>query len=309
MSSDKITISLKNGASQDGSPSSTLAELQGSSGNGDDGEGHFDPASFEDDLELSPKHHDEGALIHGSNASSWTNTGSVYSVKSIGSDNSEHITTIDVSSVIHDNEDDQDNDDIVITCFCEGTWIETKNGPVKVETLSVGDEVLCGDGECRPLRWISERHISSGELNRHPNFRPVRIMRDALGDNTPTKDLLVSPQHRILLDDWRAEIMFGEIEVLVAAVHLINGDSITRDFGCGDVTYYHFMFDDHQTVIANGMKTESFFPGSRAVQGLDKEIRKELFALFPDLRDFPESYGETCAPELKAHEVMAMLGA
>lgn len=61
---------------------------------------------------------------------------------------------------------------------------------------------------------------------------PVRD-RGAGGSNRP---LLVSPQHRMLCDDWRAQMLFGETEVLVAAKHLVNDRTIRRAPGAGELS-------------------------------------------------------------------------
>lgn len=52
------------------------------------------------------------------------------------------------------------------------------------------------------------------------------------------------PQHRVLVRDIRAQLMFGEEEVLVAAKDLINDVTIYRREG-GDVEYFHILFDHH----------------------------------------------------------------
>ena len=42
-------------------------------------------------------------------------------------------------------------------------------------------------------------------------------------------DLVVSPRHRVLLQGYRAELLFGEGEVLVAAENLLDDDTVRRD--------------------------------------------------------------------------------
>lgn len=273
-------------------------------GPGGDDEFYLDLSGFEDDFDMEVMSLDSGDTFYVSGALSWSNVGNVYTVNYIGSDSFVHVLTIDVEST-----NGTGVASIVITCFAKGTMIETGTGPVAVEDLSPGDMVVCGDGENRPIRWFSKRHVSQSEMALHPEFRPIRIRKNALGKNMPSSDLVVSPQHRILLNDWRAELMFGETEVLVPAVHLSDDQSVMRDYSKADVTYYHFMFDSHQTVWANGLESESFYPGDTAMQGVDPAARDELYHLFPELEGAPETYGGTCRPTLKAHEAMALLGA
>lgn len=264
----------------------------------------LDLSEFNDDFTITVKSMDAGDTFDISGALSSSNVGNVYTINYIGSDGLTHTVVIDVEST-----NGTGVAGIVITCFAEGVMIETGEGLTAVQDLAVGDAVLCGDGELRPARWVSKRIVTEAEMNSHPEFRPIRIRKDALAENVPNADLVVSPQHRVLVNDWRAELMFGEEEVLVPAVHMINDRDILRDYNINEVTYYHFMFDSHHTVWSNGMETESFFPGDEAIDGVGKAGRAELFKLFPELEDAPASYGPTCRPTLKAHEAHAMLGA
>ncbi len=272
-------------------------------GPGGNDEFHIDLSNFDDDFTLTSNSLDSGDTFFVSGGLSWSQTGNVYTIRYIGSDDKEHDFDIDVEST-----NNTGIAKITIACFAQGMMIETDNGRVPVESLEIGDMVLCGDAEYHPLRWVSQRHIGQPEMAANGDFRPIRICRNALGNNMPDADLVVSPQHRVLLSDWRAELMFGAAEVLVAAAHLVNDRDIVRDHSCDHVTYCHFMFDDHQTVWSNGIETESFYPGATALRGVEPAARNELFALFPDLATAPETYGATCQPALKAHEAMAMLG-
>jgi Hint domain-containing protein len=274
------------------------------SGAGGDDEFYVDLSGFDDDFNVTVKSLDPGDTFYVSKALSWSNVDNTYTINYVGSDSLVHVLTIDVEST-----NGTGIASIVITCFTKGTKIVTEFGKVAVESLKQGDRVMCGDGQLRPIRWMASRHVSGFELMENPEFRPIRIRKGALGDSRPTADLCVSPQHRILVNDWRAELLFGEAEVLVPAVHLTDDKNITRDHRATEVTYYHFMFDEHQTVWSNGLETESFYPGDTALEGIDQAAKAELFQLFPMLEAKPDTYGETYRPTLKAHEVLTMMGA
>ena len=181
-----------------------------------------------------------------------------------------------------------------IICFTPGTRIATPSGARMVEGLKIGDYVVTRDHGLQPIRWIGKRTVPA--LNR---FAPVRIRPGVLSGLET--DLLVSPQHRMLFQGYRAELLFGESEVLVAAAHLIDGKLVTQDAG-GDVTYIHIMFDDHEIIYAEGAATESFHPGSVGLSAVTAAAREELFGLFPELRSAPTSYGNTARRCLKKHE-------
>ena len=89
----------------------------------------------------------------------------------------------------------------------------------------------------------------------------------------------------MLIRGWQAELLFDEAEVLVAARHLVNGDTI-HVAPCGAIEYIHLMFDRHEVIFAEGVPTESFHPGDH-VLAQDRALLAELSALFPDLGTGP----------------------
>ncbi|MFD3189642.1 Hint domain-containing protein [Sedimentitalea sp. HM32M-2] len=173
----------------------------------------------------------------------------------------------------------------VVICFTPGTGIRTPDGIVAVENLSVGDPVVTRDHGVQRIRWIGVSQVSAARTAADVHLRPVLIRAGALGPNRPAADLRVSRQHRILIDDWRAEMMFGaEDGVLVPAFALCNDQSVTVDHTPGPVTYYHIAFDRHEVIYAEGVEAESFFPVARTVSALRPALRRELYTLFPELR-------------------------
>lgn len=185
----------------------------------------------------------------------------------------------------------------VVPCFVAGTRIETSRGPVKVEDVLVGDLVLTFDHGFRPVRWHGVRTVPAlGPL------APVAIPAGTFGDHGA---LAVSPQHRIHLTGWRAELYTGEAEVLVRAAHLVRAGRLRQREG-GIVTYHHLLFDRHEIIRSEGLWTESYYPGPTTLSGHDAEVQEELLSLFPELGENPESYGLSARPEVRAH-VAALL--
>ncbi len=180
--------------------------------------------------------------------------------------------------------------DLVVPCFTPGTRIATPEGMRPVEDLVRGDMVLTLDNGCQPIAWINHVRLRAHHLHSDPTLRPVRVRAHAFAANQPDRDMLLSPQHRVLLRGWRTELLFGTQEGLAAVVHLLDDCAVTRAMDVDEVTYIHFMCDRHEVVCADGLWAESFLPGPRAVNGLEAGPREELLKLFPDLGrdDVPE---------------------
>ena len=187
-----------------------------------------------------------------------------------------------------------------VTCFTRSTPIETPDGARMVEDLQPGDLVSTVDHGAQVVRWVGRRTVrGEGAL------APVRIGPGALGN---ARALRVSPQHRILLGGWRAELFCGAPEVLVPAIALVNGDTITRLPG-GEVTYYHLLFDRHELVRSAGIISESFHPAACGWGALEMAARDEILDLFPHLRAAGlDAYGATARPVVRSRAARLLFG-
>lgn len=168
-------------------------------------------------------------------------------------------------------------------CFSSGTMILTRTGNVPVEKLAVADAVLTMDHGYKRIKWIGHRKLSVTDLQAHPNWCPVRIRAGALGNGLPKTDLLVSRQHRILVNSAIVHRMFEVREVLVPAIKLIGLDGVDIVEDARDVEYWHILFDAHEVIWSNGLPTESLFPGPEALKAVSAAGRMEITSLFPDL--------------------------
>lgn len=171
----------------------------------------------------------------------------------------------------------------IVICFSAGTMIATPDGEVPVEQLCVGDALCTWDGDVLPVRWIGRRHLSWWDLAVNPQLRPVRIFAGALGGGLPRTDLVVSPQHRVLLEGPKIDLWFGASRVLVAAKSLVDGGHAQFESQVDHVTYFHLLLDGHQILRANGAPAESLLLGDQACAALGQAQMREVEQIFPAL--------------------------
>jgi hypothetical protein len=155
--------------------------------------------------------------------------------------------------------------------------------------------VLTLDHGLQPVRWHGCRGVPA-----LGNRAPIRFAPGTIGNE---RELLVSAQHKILVSGWRAELFFGEAEVLVAAVHLVNADTIYRA-PRRYIDYHHLMFDRHEMLLAEGVATESLYPGKYILQ--DEASREEIADLFPELFEMAGSAWETARAVLRGQEAKVL---
>lgn len=189
----------------------------------------------------------------------------------------------------------------LILCFTPGTQIATPFGLRDISDLCPGDLVLTRDHGPQPLRWVSRTHLDEDRVHAAPQHRPVLLRKDAIAPGCPARDTLVSPQHRLLMEGWRAELYAGAREVLAPAVGLLNDTSVFRP-AVTEVTYIHLLFDRHEVIEADGCWSESLHPGALDHGMLSEAARQELHDLFPALRSAPGDFGPTVRRTLTARQ-------
>ncbi len=189
-----------------------------------------------------------------------------------------------------------------VICFTPETLIATPVGPRLIRSLRPGDRVLTKDNGPQEILWTGSRRMTGARLYAMPHLRPVRFRSGAFGVGRPEPDLLVSPQHRMLLRGPSAQDLFNTPEVLVRAQDLLNDLTVTVDYALREVTYVHILLERHNVVFANGLETESFHPSNTALDTIDPDQREGLMALLPQIAVNPQTYGDYARRNLSASE-------
>lgn len=187
-------------------------------------------------------------------------------------------------------------------CFTPGTLIKTDHGELDVEEISIGTRVLTRDNGYQPVAWTGSRVLPRAFLEAHPALQPIHISKGALGPDLPERATRVSPQHRMLLNNDQIRQWFESDEVLVAAHLLTCFEGISR-VEVAEVTYIHFMFAQHEIVLADGAWSESYQPSDMRAGAIDEKHRAELLSIFPNLAEnadvvFPAARHSVSAEQL-----------
>jgi hypothetical protein len=207
--------------------------------------------------------------------------------------------TYELKIVVADFVDDRYDSALMIGesaffCFTRGTLIQTDAGLRPVENLKPGDLVMTRDNGLKPIQWLGMTYVDPERLAVDPKLLPVRIPAGALGEDAkgaplPARDLLVSPQHRVLVRSKIARRMTDSLEVLVPAIRLTDLPNVQQvdpassaDRG---VEYFHMLFDQHEIVYSEGAETESLYTGPEVLKSLSPEAHEEIRSLFPELCD------------------------
>ncbi|GFE94377.1 Hint domain-containing protein [Acetobacter persici] len=138
-------------------------------------------------------------------------------------------------------------------CFLAGSMISTPKGDVAVEDIKLGDEVMTfdwksGQNSVRPVVWTGKTHVNVRQgVSEDMSGYPIRVLKDAIADGVPYKDMLITAEHGLFFD--------GKF---VPARMLVNGRSIFYDKSITSYDYYHIETEQHSVITADGMLTESY---------------------------------------------------
>lgn len=128
--------------------------------------------------------------------------------------------------------------------FALGTRVMTADGEIPVEFLTAGDRIITREG-MRVLRAVTCTEAS--------NITMIRVSCDSLGSGRPGEDVLLAPGQRVLLRDWRAKALFGQVQALVPIARLIDGQYISRcEVSAARLFALHF--DTPQVIYAEGLE-------------------------------------------------------
>jgi hypothetical protein len=134
-----------------------------------------------------------------------------------------------------------------LPCFAAGTRIATAQGEVAVEAIAVGAvvRVVVGEGLV-PVIWVGRREVDCARHTQPHKVWPIRVAAGAFGPCRPHRDLFLSPEHAVYIN-----------EVLIPIRHLVNASTIAQ-VPMDRVTYYHIELPQHDVLLAEGLPAESF---------------------------------------------------
>lgn len=121
-------------------------------------------------------------------------------------------------------------------------------------------------------------------------------------------DLVVSPQHRMLLTGGRLRQVTGLSDAFAPARHLLDGGLVVVA-PCARLRDIHLLLDAHDVLAANGAACESFLPGSMGLGAFSGRSQDRLFRALPSLRSDPGRYGPPARQVLRAADTRAVWGA
>lgn len=178
-----------------------------------------------------------------------------------------------------DNDGQLDFDDF--PCIAAGTMIATPNGATDVAALKAGDLVETQDHGAVPLASVGRRSL---DLSNRAKGKPILIKTSCFGDQRPERDLILSPDHRVLVNDPACSFLFGTSELLAPSKRLVDLPRIREMRNRQHIEYITLFAERHEIILANGMAVETLYPGPQALRRLGALGRATILSICPALR-------------------------
>ncbi|MCZ4267792.1 Hint domain-containing protein [Rhodobacteraceae bacterium G21628-S1] len=152
--------------------------------------------------------------------------------------------------------------------FSRGTHITMGTGEQRtIETLQPGDRVLTRNSGARTITWVGQTTVRAvGEM------APILIREGALNN---ARDLLVSPDHRLMIYQRSDVLGTGRHELMIRARDLVNGESVVVQDG-GFIDYYQILFNHHHIIYAEGIAAESMLVDAVTRPALPEDIQRKV---------------------------------
>ncbi|NKB28288.1 MAG: hypothetical protein GKR99_12325 [Rhodobacteraceae bacterium] len=170
---------------------------------------------------------------------------------------------------------------VEFSSVADATLVETDKGARPARELKPGDLVQTLDNGLQPLVWTSMR--ASPATQPGDDATPVRIVGNALGNDRPTRPVVVAPDQKLLIDCPQCEALLGHRRILVAARNLLHLDGVDRAL-VADQPMVHLMRAAREVLNIGGIWVDSFSPIDPQLNGLCDDQRRDLLATCPRLQ-------------------------
>lgn len=175
-----------------------------------------------------------------------------------------------------------------------GARIRAARGDVAVETITYGDAVVVirdGHEGLEPVIWVGQSHIDVARHAHPEEAAPIRLRKDALATDQPSQDLLVSPEHCLIIDG-----------LCVPAKLLVNGGSIVSERDHPPFTYYHLELEQHGILLAENTPAESYLDTGNRVSFNNTNQPRPLHPSFSVNAGAARWITDACAPLARVPE-------
>ena len=174
--------------------------------------------------------------------------------------------------------------------FTRGSLVETPQGPMAIEDLLPGDQVLTQNGESETVLWKGSVTLIPGREDSRGRMRPLtRIMADTFGMQKPMSGVIAGPAARLLGTPAHLRHLHGGQPILTPVHEFQDGMGVIETLPPTPVELFHICVARHSVIRVDGLQFETYHPGVNAVRTISHSLRSvylNLFSHIESLNDF-----------------------
>lgn len=168
--------------------------------------------------------------------------------------------------------------------FSRGSMVETETGPVAIEDLLPGDNILTQDGSSQPLVWKGSTTLVPGRPGpQGRNLRLTRIMSDSFGVQRPMSYVIIGPSARLLNTPHHLRANAGGQKLLTPVQEFHDGMNVIETAPPTAVELFHICLPRHAVIRIAGLEFETYHPGVNAARTISHTMRSVYLDLFPHI--------------------------
>lgn len=184
-----------------------------------------------------------------------------------------------------------------------GAILQTQSGPIAVEDLLPGDQVLTAENGLQTLLWKGTMTIIPGAQNTRPEMGTMtRVTSDAFGLGRPGPDLVLGPSARVLHRANGIRTLTGAEAAFVPMRDFVDSSQIIELSPIAPVHVYQLGFENHELMKVNGLDIESLHPGPIHALGLRHDMLSLYQAMFPH-KDMLQDFGTMAYPRIRLRDL------
>ncbi len=168
--------------------------------------------------------------------------------------------------------------------FSRGSMVATDIGPIAVEDLLPGDQIVTTDGAVEPLIWKGSTTLVPGRPGpQGRNLRLTRIMADSFGMERPMSYVIAGPSARLLHTPHHLRAISGGEPMLTPVQEFQDGMNVIETAPPTAVELFHLCLPRHAVIRVAGLEFETYHPGQNATRVLSHAMRSVFMNLFPHI--------------------------
>ncbi len=190
--------------------------------------------------------------------------------------------------------------------FTRGSLVETSQGPMAIEDLLPGDEVLNQDGAPETVLWKGSVTLIPGREDSRGRTRPLtRIMADTFGMQKPMSGVIAGPAARLLGTPAHLRHLNGGQQMLTPVHEFQDGMGVIETLPPTPVELFHICVARHSVIRVDGLQFETYHPGVNAVRMISHSLRSIYLNLFSHIESLSD-FGPLLLPRAGDGEIDAL---